>query len=388
MEHKSIQAFVRHAAVLLVATIGIGATSCGRQPISYTVLIPKGYMGWCHIDFDSPDAPPLPYRDGTYILRVPISGRLRTSSPNRTPKRTGFYIYDGSTTRTITGSDAQPDILGFWGASIYKGGAVEEVFIGTKRQYEDLGKRFGTNKRIGSLVHLWPPGRQKNLMHADLRGADLSNKDLSGANLIAARLHRSNLTRSNLSRADMFEAMLQYADLRSAVMRDTRLEGADLIRAKLDGADLAGAIYDVGTRWPMGFDPKAHGANLVPPQPGHSRVDYLIPRGYVGWLRIEFGVRGHPSLERRSSGYYVARFPSSGRIRTSTPHEFSLPHSVSYWLYDHHGRVPLDSKRKMWGITVGSHGSHDYQQFFVGTRSQYDSFPSNKNLGPLGREPK
>jgi len=30
----------------------------------------------------------------------------------------------------------------------------------------------------------------------------------------------------------------------------------------LDGADLRGLVYDDLTRWPEGFDPKAHGARL------------------------------------------------------------------------------------------------------------------------------
>jgi hypothetical protein len=38
--------------------------------------------------------------------------------------------------------------------------------------------------------------------------------------------------------------------------------GADLRRAWLFDASLRGALYDVDTRWPEGFDPRTRGAIL------------------------------------------------------------------------------------------------------------------------------
>ena len=63
---------------------------------------------------------------------------------------------------------------------------------------------------------------------ADLHDADLSGADLSGANLT-------------------------LADLRGA-----RLDGADL-----QDANLAGTLYDPGTRWPEAFLPQKSGATLA-----------------------------------------------------------------------------------------------------------------------------
>jgi hypothetical protein len=38
----------------------------------------------------------------------------------------------------------------------------------------------------------------------------------------------------------------------------------DLSGADLADADLLGARYNAGTRWPVGFDPLEHGAEVVP----------------------------------------------------------------------------------------------------------------------------
>ncbi len=59
--------------------------------------------------------------------------------------------------------------------------------------------------------------------------------------------------RRDLTEADLTEANLRKADLR----------GANLLRASLADAVLLGARYDASTTWPVGFDPKAHGAILV-----------------------------------------------------------------------------------------------------------------------------
>lgn len=63
-----------------------------------------------------------------------------------------------------------------------------------------------------------------------------------------AGLAWADLTRCDLTGADLYEA-----DLR----------GANLSEATLAGVNLRDAIYNEGTRWPSGFDPRSHGAVLV-----------------------------------------------------------------------------------------------------------------------------
>jgi hypothetical protein len=88
---------------------------------------------------------------------------------------------------------------------------------------------------------------------AKLRGFNLSGTNLRRANLAAA-----DLREANLEGADLTDANLAGADL-----TDANLRGADLTGASLAGADLTGVVYDVQTRWPVGFDPKPQGARLA-----------------------------------------------------------------------------------------------------------------------------
>jgi hypothetical protein len=37
-------------------------------------------VGWVRVEFESSGAPPVPVDDGEYVLRIPRSGLLKTSS--------------------------------------------------------------------------------------------------------------------------------------------------------------------------------------------------------------------------------------------------------------------------------------------------------------------
>jgi len=125
--------------------------------------------------------------------------------------------------------------------------------------------------------------RVANLEKGDLRGTDLQGADLRGANLQGADLRGANLAGANLRGAELQEANLQDADLRGANLREGHLTGTDLTGTDLTGTDLLGvdlrgadlsearlagnrmarAKYDMGTKWPAGFDPQASRAKLM-----------------------------------------------------------------------------------------------------------------------------
>lgn len=44
---------------------------------------------------------------------------------------------------------------------------------------------------------------------------------------------------------------------------------------------------------------------------------FLIPEGYVGWIRVDFEVPGAPPLTVEN-GYYILKFSDTGRIQTSS----------------------------------------------------------------------
>jgi hypothetical protein len=109
------------------------------------------------------------------------------------------------------------------------------------------------------------------LPHANLEGVILSRADLRGATLRGARLRRAALHEADLPEADLRGADLSCAQVRAANFRAADLCGANfrglslelnLWDPQLGGADFSGARYSRSTRWPAGFDPKAHGCIL------------------------------------------------------------------------------------------------------------------------------
>jgi hypothetical protein len=70
-----------HAA-LWAGLLVLGACRSGSKPELW--IIPKDYVGWLRLDYSVPGEPPLPIENGRNLVRVPVSGRLQTSSPNTT----------------------------------------------------------------------------------------------------------------------------------------------------------------------------------------------------------------------------------------------------------------------------------------------------------------
>lgn len=67
------------AAVLLA--LCTGATACKRSTPERWI-IPAGYVGWLRLDYSVKGAPSLPLERGRYVVRVPPSGRVATSTVN------------------------------------------------------------------------------------------------------------------------------------------------------------------------------------------------------------------------------------------------------------------------------------------------------------------
>jgi hypothetical protein len=89
-----------------------------------------------------------------------------------------------------------------------------------------------------------------NLTGAFLKGANLTGINLRSANLLGADLRGANLKKADLSKANLTGAHLKGTDLRKADIR-----GTNFLRAELSGANLEGAVYNIMTKWPKGFDP-------------------------------------------------------------------------------------------------------------------------------------
>jgi len=112
-----------------------------------------------------------------------------------------------------------------------------------------------------------------SLIGAWLQGAILEEAHLDDADLRNAHLEGAYLRRAHLEGADLTEARLDGADLRDAQLDRANLCGARLDRADLRVAQLDGAVCDVHTTWPDGFDISAKGIAVwgeLPNMPKHE----------------------------------------------------------------------------------------------------------------------
>lgn len=109
---------------------------------------------------------------------------------------------------------------------------------------------------------------------------------------------------------------------------------------------------------------------------------YLIPDGYVGWVRIDYKVKEAPALPIEE-GFYLIKFPPDGHLRTSTPNEYGWA-TDEYYYYSDSDRKPLKATGwggggMIWGGFTGSLQGADgtYEGVFVGTEEQFKSLGVN-----------
>jgi len=105
---------------------------------------------------------------------------------------------------------------------------------------------------------------------------------------------------------------------------------------------------------------------------------FLIPEGYVGWVRVEFQVSGAPVLPVEG-GEYLFEVSRSGLLRTSSAEEFGWAKD-HFFYYSEKGTRTLQETGpgaggliwgKINGEESGSQGKRKYVEFFVGTEQQF-----------------
>ena len=101
----------------------------------------------------------------------------------------------------------------------------------------------------------------RNFALVCLSEVDLSRENLSGANLNAADLSGTYLNHANLSNAD-----LRYTNLFGADLSSSDLRGANLKDSNLFWTNVASALYDERTQFPLGFSPRLHRMIFLPSQ--------------------------------------------------------------------------------------------------------------------------
>lgn len=104
---------------------------------------------------------------------------------------------------------------------------------------------------------------------------------------------------------------------------------------------------------------------------------FVIPEGYVGWVRIEYGVPDASPLPVEE-GEHVFRIPADGVLRTSSPELYGWAHDHYYYSSRAGARqLPASgaSDRMIWGQVNGESATsgtpRKYEEFFVGSEQQF-----------------
>jgi hypothetical protein len=118
---------------------------------------------------------------------------------------------------------------------------------------------------------------------------------------------------------------------------------------------------------------------------------YLIPDGYVGWVRIEVEVP-NASPVPIEEGHYIFKIPKSGLLQTSTSLEYGWARD-QYFYYSDTGLTELNHTGwgkggRIWGAVTGSGTdqagvSSKYEQFFVGTEEQFKVHAKEEVIGSV-----
>jgi hypothetical protein len=109
---------------------------------------------------------------------------------------------------------------------------------------------------------------------------------------------------------------------------------------------------------------------------------FLIPEGYVGWIRVDFEVPGAPPLTVEN-GYYILRFSDTGRILTSSRDILGLQDEFLYYSTEKPYLLKLKTAgppelRMVHGQFSGPGPGHKYpvpnpyRYYFIGPTDVFD----------------
>jgi hypothetical protein len=125
---------------------------------------------------------------------------------------------------------------------------------------------------------------------------------------------------------------------------------------------------------------------------------YLIPKGYIGWIKVNYKVEGAQALPIEDN-LYLFKVPFDGRINAPSDIEYGSSHE-EYYYYSDSRREELHGTGwghggMLWGQFNGRAGGskkeslETYQYFFVGSEEQFRKCGSEKEndghpkVGPL-----
>jgi len=134
------------------------------------------------------------------------------------------------------------------------------------------------------------------------------------------------------------------------------------------------------------------GISMGAPVARHA-TKFLIPNGYIGWIKIEYGRNATP-LEV-SKGKYICRIPASGVLATSSPLEEGWAND-EYFYYSEDGSTEVlpdtgwGGGGMIWAGSVSNDSSNArqfVQSFYVGKEDQYRHNVSQRTMQPPDASP-
>ena len=130
-------------------------------------------------------------------------------------------------------------------------------------------------------------------------------------------------------------------------------------------------------------------------EPARQPHKYLIPTGYVGWIRVNFNIKDAKPLQLED-GFLIFKIPHTGLLNTSSTSQIGWA-TDEYYLYDGDTLQKIDDPRKyIWGAFTGKEavsgeGPSFYEYFFVGDEKDYQKHAKSNNsrlpnIGPIHKD--
>src|SRR5262245_5681285 len=128
---------------VLLSGLFIAPIGCSRNGPPVEVVLPNGFTGAVYVILDKTRGSDIPFRDGKYIVEIPLDGRLRVNSlvPFDTWHEETWRYASGEILvdeKLVHNPDPQKVMKRMQNAGIDNGVAHIEVFVGTDQQLKDF----------------------------------------------------------------------------------------------------------------------------------------------------------------------------------------------------------------------------------------------------------
>ncbi len=143
---RSFRIAVGISTLVVITGLVLWANFNGRNSTQHSLryLIPVSYTGWVRVEFEISGAVALPVERGQMIVKIPLSGLLKTSSPEQYGNAKDYYFFYSETGLRPLPTYGPGRLI--WGkVTGEESGAsgkrkYEEFFVGTEQQYGDQTK--------------------------------------------------------------------------------------------------------------------------------------------------------------------------------------------------------------------------------------------------------